>query len=626
MKVKLMLDRRQFRVKPEGFKIAEIQGYKERYTGIYHQPLIRQDEIDIEDLAFGMASGMTCKPALLGSSTSDTWLEQQLFMLDFDHETTIDEQLQLSKTLGIGPVFGYTSFSHCEEEHHFRLAFITDNVITDIEKRNKLQATLIGTFSKTDPVTYDPTRLFFGGCMGYPIYFDEDARINADDVIGRFFDDNCVEIFNKMKNKKRKNSEKYNNPKKVKEKKKKEKVLVNKNNLNDSYMENVKAIMNLDIKKLQELIGIKEETNVVCSEQDVYAFIDGIDLCEFLNLEEGGRIACILPDHPDKNPSAAIWTAPDGNQVYKCFRCDCCFKIIGLVEMLAQCKRSQAIEFIKSVYNIMQVKSEWVLEQQEILRQNALYLDTDDFKLQFPNIHKLIRNRKHHLQLIMLHFSTLINEEYQIDGKPVFFGSYKNLMQVCNYKDETKFSKSLTMFALLNMLTKLDTQNIPEKELNKAKSIAVKYNLAKLTGFYQFEEFGCMQLRGSEKEAKNLVANNITYTGLSREYVLRTFGTERANRIFPQYKFENDKGNSEKSDNRTLRIANKVLAKIEQQGYIKESTIKTSFKTEIQWKRSIQEILDTYGLVKVRASEYNKKKYGLPKNVAYQSFVIVKEQ
>jgi hypothetical protein len=119
MKVKLMLDTKKFENKPTGF---ETGGVQKRIT---------QTEIEIEDLAIGLCNGMTCKPALLNGTKSVDWIQQQVFALDFDHDTTIDEELQNCNRLGIIPVFGYTSFSHSEEEHHFRLVFVADEVITE---------------------------------------------------------------------------------------------------------------------------------------------------------------------------------------------------------------------------------------------------------------------------------------------------------------------------------------------------------------------------------------------------------------------------------------------------------------------------------------------------------------
>lgn len=136
-------------------------------------------------MANGLSHGATFKPALLNGRKSVDWVSQQLFALDFDHETTIQEQLNKCKGLKISPCFGYTSFSHTEQEHHFRLVFCTDSIITDIETRNKLQNTLISLFDKSDNVTKDCTRIFFGGrsliCDTY------NNRINAQQIIDKYY-------------------------------------------------------------------------------------------------------------------------------------------------------------------------------------------------------------------------------------------------------------------------------------------------------------------------------------------------------------------------------------------------------------------------------------------------------
>ena len=157
MTVEVMLDIQKFNKKPRGYETGGLQ------------KRICRTEIEIEDLANGLCNGMTCKPALLNGTKSADWIQQQVFMLDFDHDTTIEKELQNCNRLGIQPVFGYTSFSHSEEEHHFRLVFLTDEVITDVDKRNKLQITLIKTFDKSDKVTFDCTRIFYGGKGKSPI-------------------------------------------------------------------------------------------------------------------------------------------------------------------------------------------------------------------------------------------------------------------------------------------------------------------------------------------------------------------------------------------------------------------------------------------------------------------------
>lgn len=175
----------------------------------------------------------------------------------------------------------------------------------------------------------------------------------------------------------------------------------------------------------------------------------------------------------------------------------------------------------------------------------------------------------------------------------------------------------------LNMLNKVELNCIPEDELKKAKSISATYGFKKITNFYQVEEYGYDTLGDSEKIAETLIENNVTLKGLSREYVLRTFGIEMANKIFPQFKHENERGVSDKSEHLTQEIAGHVLATIEEQGYILEKEVNLQGTVGAQWKKSIQEILDTYGLKRVRLNKELKEKYDY-KDSGYP-FIIVQD-
>jgi len=609
MKVEIMYYDKKFNNKPTGYEVADVQKNLKKTT------------IEISELATALSQGATFKPALLNGTKSADWIQQQLFALDFDHDTTIDEQINKCAELKIYPCFGYTSFSHSEQEHHFRLVFCTDTVITDVETRNKLQNTLISIFNKSDNVTKDCTRIFFGGksliCDSY------NKRINAQQIIKKYY--KALPLLK---------CDKSIEPKSCKKKL----DLYSNTESNENMALKFEAIRALNVDVMKELLkGVPNKEDILPSsirypfkqtsfenEKDLYKYINSIDLSEYLGID--GYVNCILPEHEDDSPSAHIYTTDDGTQVYKCFGCNKCYTIIGITEKLAQCKKSQAIEFIKSVYNLKLEKSDWVKQQQQMLIDNANYLDSEEFDLQFPTLSKLIRTRKVHIQKMLLHFTQYVNDNMQNMERPIFFDSYKNLMNVCgiNPNKRINLSQSLTLFALLNMIEKLPVESIPEKELTKAKHIAAKYGFKKITNFYSFPEYGVLQFENSEEIAKTLKANNYSLKGLSREYILRTFGTELANKCYPQYIHENSLGTTEKSDNATIKLSVKALETIEAQGYILEKDIKQKGLTEIQWKKSIQEILNTYGLIKIKASKDNKIKYNIPADIHYLTTVIVK--
>jgi len=603
MNVKCMYYEKQYNSKPDSNETKKIQ------------KLLHKTEIDIKELAFGLSHGATFKPALLNGTKSIDWTQQQLFALDFDHNTTIQKELDRCKEYNILPCFGYTSFSHTEQEHHFRLIFCTDKVITDRQQRDNLQKTLIAIFH-SDKVTYDCTRLFYGGksliCDSY------DNRINAKQVIDKYYKE--VPLLK---------SDKSIEPKTCK---KKLKIYSNTETIN----RNIEAIKHLDVDMMRDILKgdtNKEDTLLsvstssydsmieVHSKADLYKFINSIDLSEYLGID--GYVNCIFPEHKDNSPSAHIYTTDDGIQVYKCFGCGKCRTITGITEELAGCRRSEAIEFIKSVYGITLYESDWTKKWKQIFIDSANYLDSEEFDLQFPTLSKLIKTRKIHIQKMLVHFTQYISEDMKVNNEPFFFASYNKLMEICEIHNKNQMSQSLTLFALLNMIKKLPPETIPEKELNKAKHIAAKYGFKKLTGFYSFNEYGVNQFEDSEKVAKTLKENHISLKGLSREYVLRTFPVNISNRVYPQYRFENSKGTSQKSDNATLKLINKLCNIINEKGYCLESDIRGKGQTELQWKRSIQQILNVGKFQKVRANKLNKQKYNLPNDIAGQSTVIV---
>ena len=631
--IKCMYFNYRFKEKPQGKQCGWVQ------------KSLTQVNITIENLADALVYGASFKPGVLaGGNKAENWIEQQLFGLDFDDGIKIKEAYNKVISLGITPCFMYTTFSHKEEHHKFRMIFCNDTVITDGNIRDKLQATLMGTIGGIDEVCFNRDRLFFGGKGHTVLYPDYDTRINAESIIEKYWNDDFEQYISnaKPKSKKKKDSTAAG----IKNKDRKSKNII-------VYEDNTDAISTLNIPLLQERLGIKgdligtdrrrysllvptqspeAEKSGRCengvyqfqSEAEMYNYINSIDLQEYLGVPSG-TFCCILPTHEDNKPSAHIYITDDGTQIYKCFGCNQARTIISITEQLAHCKRSEAINFIKRVYGIDYKPSEWVEQQRQLMIDSALYLDSEEFKETFPQINKLIRTRKADIQKILMHMTKYISDGLQLDGKPLFFASLTSLMKVCERNSKPKMSQSITLFALLNMLNKVELNCIPEDELKKAKQISAKYGFKKIVNFYQIEEYGFTTLEDSEKIAATLLDNNMTLKGLSREYILRTFGVDLADKVYPQFKFENRQGTSAKSDYLTGEIALVVLETIKDQGYIFERNVNLNGTIGTQWKKSIQEILNSYGLRRVKLNKELKEKYGIKTN-GYPCIIIEVEE
>ena len=630
--IKCMYFNHKFTEKPQGKQCGWVQ------------KSLTQADITIENLADALVNGASFKPGVLvGGNKAENWYQQQLFGLDFDDGIRIEEAYNKVISLGITPCFMYTTFSHKEEHHKFRMIFCNDTVITDGNIRDRLQATLMGVIGGIDEVCFNRDRLFFGGKGQVVLHPDYEARINAESIIEKYWNDDYEQYISNAKPKSKKKTA-------TATAKSKDKVGTNKEYL--AFTDNTDAISTLNVALLQERLGINVDLlntdrrrysllvftqspaddvdeRVVDgvyqfqSEAEMYQYINSLDLQEYLGVPNG-TFCCILPTHEDNKPSAHIYTTDDGTQIYKCFGCNQARTIISITEQLAHCRRSEAINFIKKVYKIDYKPSEWVEQQRQLMIDSALYLDSEEFKETFPQINRLIRTRKTDIQKILMHMTKYVSDGLQLDGKPLFFSSIPNLMKVCERNSKPKMSQSITLFALLNMLNKVELKCIPEDELNKAKHISAKYGFKKIVNFYQIEEYGFTTLENSEKIAGTLIENNISLKGLSREYILRTFGIETADRVFPQYKYENRQGTSAKSDYLTGEIASVVLNTIKEQGYIFERDVNLNRAIGTQWKKSIQEILDSYGLKRVKLNKVLKEKYGIEGN-GYPCIIIESE-
>ncbi len=217
--------------------------------------------------------------------------------------------------LEILPCFGYTSFSHSEAEHRFRLVFCIDEPITDRKYRDKLQNALCNAFGESDQVTKNPSRIFFGGktliCNEY------DNRIKPDEIIEKYYIAPNTKL---NKNTTTKNVSRKNKS----------------NHIDSLHLQKIEAIRSKDVKTMKKLLwgdklysdrkvftlslyeispgtirnpddfSVKEPKPTICeNEMQVLHAIYCIDFAEFSGIY--GMVNCVLPGHDEMKPSANIF-------------------------------------------------------------------------------------------------------------------------------------------------------------------------------------------------------------------------------------------------------------------------------------------------------------------------------
>jgi len=125
--------------------------------------------VDIERVSqlteFVVSYGFTWSPATFKNDyrNNKNWLQQSIFVLDFDDGITPEKVIERCNRNGLIPNLIYTTFSDSVELRKFRLVFFLDKIIDDRKIAKFIQLNLMKLFNECDVSCKDFSRLFYGG-------------------------------------------------------------------------------------------------------------------------------------------------------------------------------------------------------------------------------------------------------------------------------------------------------------------------------------------------------------------------------------------------------------------------------------------------------------------------------
>ena len=618
--IKCMYFNHKFKEKPQGKQCGWVQ------------KSLTQANISIENLADALCHGASFKPAVLvGGNKAENWCQQQLFGLDFDDGIKIEEAYNKVISLGIIPCFMYTTFSHKEEHHKFRMIFCNDTVITDGNIRDRLQATLMGIIGDIDEVCFNRDRLFFGGKGQLVLYPDYEARINVESIIERYWNDNFEQYISNAKPKKKKTPAASS---KSKDKRNSDKEYGPYENLN------VKAIKEHDVEYLRKVLA--HEPIEFENKNEFWDYIySELDIAELIDIDNPRSFCCVL--HDDHNPSANIFTTQNGIQKYRCCSENLTFHIKQLIEMLGNFKSEyKSIQFIMDIYNLSIKESKWSIEQRENIDLMISNITLNKFKELCPQADKNIKYAKDtFLMMLSIARNNVYSEKFSNDdGEIVFFVTNKKLAEYMgkgnSQKKIDKVSKYIKMLIYHDLIRILDDSQVPKELLMKA----IKYSgTDKRSGnhvsFYAIPSWVIQQLKTIENNGIRWKDKGYRIGGVSFDMFYRSEGFDVAASLYPQYKKKkNEYGEivnrktTQASDERTMKNSEVILKTIQRKGYCTEKEVVyilgNQYRyevTETQIKRCLNEIMDSYGLKKVKANKVLKEQYQIKSN-CYPNIII----
>lgn len=586
--MKFMLDTIEYQSKPEVREAGRIS------NRIINHPV----DISIEELTKNLGKGKTFIPAYFKKKegvirrNKDYWHSQEIIALDFDDGMTLDEAV---KEFSDKAVFIYTTFSHTEEHHKFRVVFILDRVIYKIEEFDCIVSRLITNYPQADTHCTDCTRLFYGGKE--IIKMDYKNRLKVNDYVIKNPNDSGGTKKNLV----------------IYPAKNTKQIQTHDHQQSKETADNIELIQQRNIKELRKKIRTKPK--VVYGHFELFDYIKQQDLREYLGIQHKRNFLDVF--HEETEPSASIFESnkDNGHQLYKCFSTSNPFigTIIQVTERLLKCSTMEVKVFLMELYQVEIKENE---QQKELKAEIDIYkelLQSDDLEELYPNFYKIFNRYGYIKDLYIL--LDLVKEHLPSgeDQRLLFYQSLETISKKFNRSKSVTHTR-MNFLTFFKLISKLNSDEIPKKlfeyQLKSKRRKGHKY----LNSTYELNIYSCQFFNRLDDMCALWIEKGCTTKTVNYEGILRNFGRDEADRVFPQ-----DKGKRIKPLNEEVVtvIHRTTLELIETYGWTTEQEVldnvnlyfkgQQKFK-EKQFKICFGELLEGYDLERIRLNKELKGK------------------
>ena len=600
----------------------------------------KPQHIDTNDWLEILLHGGTTRPCAIAGNKDINFVSGQTFFIDIDNadgkkplpkdkQLTPDTALRLLRDNGLKPFCIYPTFSSRDDWCKFRVVFIGNKPLTDIQQWRHCQQKIFGIFpsASTDESTNNAQNLFFGTDKPV-IHRDETATIDIDALLSDFVPVTTQTTKTKQTRKARPS-------------------------LGDRTKEIAEAIRKHDAAYIRKAMGCTKTTTLANS-QDFFDFIyREISLANLFGVDEGKAFHCVFPDkhkHGDENPSASVYRTQYGTWQYYCKAEPLKLNLKQLVELLGGFdSEHQALEFIKKAFNLKIAKSAWTEEQTANIDRILDCLartDETSFAMICPTASKNIRFAKGlYIQVLIIAKSRIYPNRVANSGGILFYMTNSQIAKQTG-KEEKKCQKYLKMLIYHGLLVGVAESDVPNSILSKALEKSKPYVDAKSgktrkprhPSFYSIPSWVYQQLEHIERQGKRWKDHGYRMDSICFEVFARSEGLDVASRLYPQTSLYTDKNGAVRqkttsglSDERHSVLTDIVMTAIIEQGYCTEQQAidKLSEMTGYQMGkkqvlRSIDDIMTANGLTKVRATKALKQQYSITCK-GYPNILIVGE-
>lgn len=556
------------------------------------------EEIAPKELAESLANGQTM---VLGVMKNEVRKKvnlnyQEVIALDFDDNTTIEE-IENNEFIKDNASFIYTTFSHAEGHHKFRVVFFLENKLTNNEQVLEVYNKLFNMFPTADVNCKDSSRLFFGGKSYTEINFNN--RLDANTI---------VEL-------------PEGSP--IQERQEQLELAVDNTKAEDV---NIKPTWWLIRHGHDDLVKARLSKYKATTHHQATAmeYVKSLNMGEVLDLPTERNFNDLFTE--DANPSANVYKLEDSEVwLYTRHSSDESKRFTGsLIQVVQKLKKTHFIGALMYLIEVMDIDFKATKEIQRLINEIEIYsalLLSSDLKKTYPHVAKIFKDgRTNYASDVVQILQIAKNNVVEIDGEIRMISqlSVRELAERIHGTDKKKnrVSKVLNLMSTTDWIDKLSAEDLPEAIKTKLVEYQEANNRKYRKNVIEFKYLGSDFFGTLNNKCEVMLDKGFTAKAtLTKEGLQNTFNETEANKVFNQ---DTDRKISKLSSNVETEAVHFIMESIESKGYVEEKAVIKHLSnfigktlSDYKFKQLRSKITEGYGLERVRLNKTLKKEFAV---------------
>lgn len=556
------------------------------------------EEIAPKELAESLANGQTM---VLGVMRNEVRKKvnlnyQEVIALDFDDNTTIEE-IENNEFIKDNASFIYTTFSHTEGHHKFRVVFFLENKLTNNAQVLEVYNKLFEMFPTADISCKDSSRLFFGGKSYTEINFNNRFNVNT-----------IVEL-------------PEGSP--IAERQEQLELAVDNTKVEDV---NIKPTWWLIRHGHDDLVKARLSKYKATTHHQATAmeYVKSLNMGEVLDLPTERNFNDLFTE--DANPSANVYKLEDSEVwLYTRHSSDESKRFTGsLIQVVQKLKKTHFIGALMYLIEVMDIDFKATKEIQRLINEIEIYsalLLSSDLKKTYPHVAKIFKDgRTNYASDVVQILQIAKNNVVEIDGEIRMISqlSVRELAERIHGTDKKKnrVSKVLNLMSTTDWIDKLSAEDLPEAIKTKLVEYQEANNRKYRKNVIEFKYLGSDFFGQLNNKCEVMLDKGFTAKAtLTKEGLQNTFGDSEANKVFNQ---DTERKISKLSNDVETEAVHFIMEMITTNGYVEEKAVIKHLSnfigkslSDYKFKQLRSKITEGYGLERVRLNKTLKKEFAV---------------